>query len=432
MKIRNLLIAALLIIPVFLITPKIVVAEQSSDTKSEDNKDENISIEEATETINDLKDKIEELEGKIKDTKSKGDSLQKEIDSFNSQIELTELRIAQSLAQIIKKEEQIYRLENDIDDLGTRITKLVDSIDVQEEVLNDRIRARYKTKEDSPVVVLFGSDTLTKVIQKSEYLKVIERQDKRLLDQMNKTKKAYGLQKDLFEDKKQQEEELKQQLENEKANLERYNSELAQQKEQKNELLSITKNDEKTYQDLLAEAKKELEQYQNYANSTGQGIIGPNGLGGGKDGWYYSQRDSRWAYDSIGNSPYNIFTSGCLVSSVAMVHKYYGFDTKPSDIADKNSNFFYGMMRVPWPGPGGRSYTMLGWGYPGSAIDKELKNDNPVIVGVTANNSAGTHFIVLYEGKDGDYKMNDPIWGPDLDFQDYYSTNQIFEAVAFK
>lgn len=425
MRLKTLLISLFLLIPVFLLVPGFVVAEESSE-------DTETSVEEASSAINDLKEKIAELEGKLKDTKSKGDSLQKEIDSFNSQIQLTELRIEQSLAQITKKEGEILDLENDISDLGSRITKLVDSIGVQEDVLSERVRARYKTKEDSAVVVLFGSDTLDQIIQKSEYLRIMQKQDKKLLDQMNKTKKAYGLQKDLFEDKKTQEEELKEQLEQEKANLERYNSDLAQQKEEKDQLLAVTKNDEKTYQDLLSKAKVELEQYQNFANSTGQGVIGPNGLGGGKDGWYFSQRDSRWAYDSIGNSPYNIFTSGCLVSSVAMVHKYYGFDTDPSDIAGKNSNFFYGLMRVPWPGPGGRSYSMLGWGYPGSAIDKELSKDNPVIVGVTANNAAGTHFVVLYEGKNGDYKMNDPIWGPDLDFQDYYSTGQIFEAVAFK
>jgi len=53
-------------------------------------------------------------------------------------------------------------------------------------------------------------------------------------------------------------------------------------------------------------------------------------------------------------------------------------------------------------------------------------------VGITANNSAGTHFVVLIEGDDGDYKMHDPIYGHDLDFDDYYSTSQIFEAVTFR
>lgn len=218
------------------------------------------NTEENNDTVNALEDKIAELEKKLNDTKSKGQSLQREIDSFNSQISLTELRIQQSLQEISKKEKDIVELGNDIEDLKTRIVKLVDSIDIQEEVLNDRIRTRYKTKEESPIVVLFGGDTLDKIIQKSEYLKVMQKQDKRLLDQMNKTKKAYGLQRDLFEDKKTQEEELKAQLEAEKANLERYNIELESQKQEKNALLERTQNDEKKFQEQLEDAQRELEQ----------------------------------------------------------------------------------------------------------------------------------------------------------------------------
>lgn len=215
---------------------------------------------EDSDEVSSLEDKIKNLEDKIRQKQNESHTLQREIDSFNAQISLTELRIQQSLNEIAKKETEIAELGTDIEDLKLRITKLVDSIGVQEEILNERIRARYKSIESNPVVVLFGSDTLDTIVQKTEYLKVVERQDKRLLDQMNNTKKAYGLQKNLFEDKKAKEEELKAQLEAEKTNLERYNVDLETQKKDKDALLKVTQNDEKKFQQQLEEAKKELEQ----------------------------------------------------------------------------------------------------------------------------------------------------------------------------
>lgn len=390
------------------------------------------AAEDDTEKVNELQEKIKEYEDKIEDLQSDAQSLGKEINTLNSQIALTQLRIDNSILNIAQKEEAILELSGDIDNLGLRIDKLIERIQYQQDILNQRIRERYKTRETSPVIILFGTETVNKLVQKATYLRVMEDQDNKVLEQMNATRQTYDRQKRLFEDKKAEEEDLKKQLEIEKANLSVFRAEQEAKRAEKDRLLSITQNNEAKYQELLEEAKKELASYSAFVTASGLGIIGPNGLGGGKDGWYFSQRDSRWANDLIGNSSYTVYQSGCLVSAVAMLHKYYGYDTDPGELADKDSYYFWGNMLVPWPTPSGFNYSLLGYGYPEAKIDEELENDNPVIVGVYANNSAGTHFIVLYDGENGEYKMNDPIYGPDLDFEDYYSTGQIFEAVAFK
>ncbi|MFC1755812.1 hypothetical protein ACFLZK_00250 [Patescibacteria group bacterium] len=383
------------------------------------------------EKVEDLLDEIEEYKDKIKDLQGKADTLSQEISNFNNQIYLTELQIQNSINKIAATERKISRLAVDIDKLSDRIDIIIERIEYQEEILRERIRERYKARETTTVMVLFGSTTLDNLVKKAAYLRVMEVQDSKVLQQMRETKETYKRQKGLFEDKKEEEEVLQAQLIQEKINLDSYKLQLSQKKAEKDRLLEITQNDEDKYQDLLAEAKKELSSYSAFVTSSGQGIIGPNGLGGGEGGWYYSQRDSRWAHDYIAGSPYTVYESGCLVSSVAMVHKYYGYDMDPGDLASKDQYFFWGNMLVPWPGPGGRSYKMLGWGYPESKIDDELDDDNLVIVGITANNSAGTHFVVLIDGSDGNYEMHDPIYGPNLDFRDYYSTSQIFEAVTF-
>ena len=212
------------------------------------------------EDANDLLDEIEELENKISKLQNKASTLANEIESFDSQIYLTQLKINNSIANISKKEKEIEELKGDIEDLSIRIDKLEESIDRQQQVLNKRIRARYKTKETSPFYIIFGSTTINQLAQKAEYLKVMELQDNKLLSQMKKTKDAYDFQKELFEKKKTEEETLKQELENEKANLDSYKYQLEDQRLQKEKLLELTQNDEDKYQDLLAEAKKELAQ----------------------------------------------------------------------------------------------------------------------------------------------------------------------------
>lgn len=382
----------------------------------------------AEDSVEDLEKKIEEYSNKIEQLQNTASTLSQEMEYMNSQISLTELRIQSSLANITKKEDQIIKLTKEIDDLKIRISKLSDSIGYQRDLLNSRSRERYKTRDINPFMVIFGSDTFNTLMQKTEYLQQIEVQDKKLLDEMENTKKSYDTQKDIFENKREQEEDLKKQLVLEQEKLSSYKSQLDNQKNEKQQLLAITQNDETKYASLLAEAKAQLASFGAFTQSSGGGVIGPNGLGGGDDGWYYSQRDSRWAYNKIGKSNYNIFDVGCLVTSVAMLHTYYGFDVTPAKVASWNDKFFYGSMYIPWPAPSGRKYTPISI----SNIDSELSKGNPVIVGIYANNSAGTHFLVLIEDTGKDWKMYDPWNGPDLDFSDYYSSSSIFQAVVFK
>jgi peptidoglycan hydrolase CwlO-like protein len=212
------------------------------------------------EEIEDLEDKIQEYEDKLDELRGRSKTLSNEIEYMNSQINLTELRIQNSIANISKKEREIIKLAGDIENLKVRIEKLEDSIEYQKVVLASRLRERYKTRGTNPLLVIFGAVTLDTIVKKTEYLKVMELQDNKVLDEMEATKDAYERQKELFEEKKAEEEELKRQLEIEKANLDSYKASLENQKVEKKRLLEITQNDESKYQKLLEEAQKELEQ----------------------------------------------------------------------------------------------------------------------------------------------------------------------------
>jgi hypothetical protein len=47
-------------------------------------------------------------------------------------------------------------------------------------------------------MIVFGANTLSTLIQKTEYLRVMELQDNRLMAEMSKTKANYNNQKDLL------------------------------------------------------------------------------------------------------------------------------------------------------------------------------------------------------------------------------------------
>ncbi|KKS20944.1 MAG: Peptidase M23, partial [candidate division WWE3 bacterium GW2011_GWA1_41_8] len=237
-KTTSLLIIILLITAVTFVSGLNVIAQETQETAEENNDQEKIS---------DLQEEIDKYVDKLKNLQSREESLSKEIETADGQIYLTQLRIQNSIATLRAKENEIQKLSGDIEELGVRINKLEKSIDYQEMLLGQRMRSRYKNYETSPVMVIFGSSTFNTLVQKTEYLKVLGIQDRRLMDQMSKTKTAYGQQKNLFEDKKEKEESLKRQVEVEKANLEGYRGQLEDQKFEKEKLLELTQNDETKY-----------------------------------------------------------------------------------------------------------------------------------------------------------------------------------------
>lgn len=212
------------------------------------------------EDVEDLTDKIEKYEKKINELQGRAKTLSNEIEYMDSQISLTELKIQNSISKINKTVQEIEKLVTDIEDLRVRIEKLEKSIDYQREVLGARIREQYKSGDESPIMILFGSGTLDTMVAKIKYLKQMEKYDNKLLIEMADTKSRYDMQKNLFEQKKEQEEKLKTQLTNEKANLDAYKGTLEGQKQEKKRLLEVTQNDEEKYQDLLSEAQRELNQ----------------------------------------------------------------------------------------------------------------------------------------------------------------------------
>lgn len=369
--------------------------------------------------IQELQKTIEDLQNKINDAKNQQQSLSSAITVLNSQILLNQ-------AKIQKTQVQITILESEIGDLGERIQGLESSLSDLSKILVSRVQAQYKQGFNDPVSRLFAVTGITELINEQRYAQQTRAHTENLLFVTEYKRQVYH-------DEKQEKEKKQAEVEALKKQLDAQQHDLDQQKVEKQQLLQVTKNNEQTYQKLLKQAQSELSSLRSFAVSRGGGTLPPQNS---PDGWYFSQRDERWAGMCIGNScgtrnQASVMEVGCLISSVAMVKKKYGEDVTPATIAANSSYFFSttAYMLRPYPAPGG--YRFENTSYSRDKLDTELREGRPVIVHLRVNTNDG-HFVVIKSGENGDYTMHDPWEGYDKKFTDFYSTGQITEMAVLR
>jgi septal ring factor EnvC (AmiA/AmiB activator) len=169
---------------------------------------------------------------------------QKELSRLSSQTKTLSNQIAQFDAQIRLATLKIAQTEEKISLLSGRIDRLEVSLDVLAKAFSSRAVETYKmVRYEDPMLVLISSPDLGEAVSRFFYLKRIQDADRDLLTKLQKTQTDY-------KDEKTDQEELQNELEKQKADLNK-------QKSSKNMLLSQTKNDEKQYQQLLAQAYAE-------------------------------------------------------------------------------------------------------------------------------------------------------------------------------
>jgi len=175
----------------------------------------------------DVNQRITCYEQNISNLQSSGKTLQNQIAQFDAQIKLTQLKIAQT-------EEQIGLLSG-------RIDQLEGSLDSLTKAFSERVVETYKmARVEDPLLLILSSDNLSQAFGRFTYLKKIQDADRNLLERLTKAQNTY-------KEEKVDQEELQSQLETQ-------TKQLNTQKSAKNALLLQTKNDEKKYQSLLAQA----------------------------------------------------------------------------------------------------------------------------------------------------------------------------------
>ncbi|MEI6532711.1 MAG: C39 family peptidase [Candidatus Roizmanbacteria bacterium] len=368
-----------------------------------------------------LEKKISEYEKKLTETRQQKNSLSSQIQYMDTQIYLTGLRTQETEKRIESTTNEITVLENRIDRLDTSLNNL-------SKQLLQRVVEGYKKQPVTFFDVILNSDNANSLMNKMKYYRTAQENNQKILMQVQETKLN-------FEEQKQIREQKKAQLANLKIELDKKKIELTQQQEAKNKLLAVTQNSENEYQRLLEDARRQVDSYKQFFATTGAGTIPPDGLGTGEGGWYYSQRDTRWAGMRMGSSNESVLDVGCFITSISMVIKSYGNNFTPADIASNGRYFSGGASSGCFPTswgtayacvpstfngswPGGLKYKNIGF----SQVPDYLGKGIPVIAGVRGS----SHYIVLKKMVEGVYIMNDPIYGPDKKVSDYYTISGPF------
>ncbi len=173
-------------------------------------------------------------------------TLKSQLAYVDSQIRLTELKIDQTNAQIEK-------LEREISDLSIKINKIGTTLDTLSEILFQRIIQTYKySNAISTIDLLFSSQGFTELVEKLKYIQAAQTYEKKKLYELQATKMTYNNQKEDRQIRQVEAEKLKKDL-----NV--YKQQMDEQKRNKDQLLTITQNDESRYQGLIAQLKADTD-----------------------------------------------------------------------------------------------------------------------------------------------------------------------------
>ncbi|MFA6184444.1 MAG: C39 family peptidase [Parcubacteria group bacterium] len=389
-------------------SPKFILADDSTSTTltAEDQK----KIDETNEELEKLNEKAATYEKLLLLKQKQKNLLGTQIDSLNSGISDIENKIKEnsiSLEELNKRN----------DELQTEILKNEVLIQNQRKILADIVRSYQENNENTLTKIIFNIESFSSIVKRDDYLS--QTSDK-ILEITNNLKSLQ------VEIKKSQSELLKNRdaLVEIKIKLSEENTNLRSAKIQKNTLLIQTQGDEATYQaklDKIEKQKKQLlgdidELYNaNFAEiSAFASKLSKPTSGLAETSWYYSQKDPRWGNETIGNSRSKMKDLGCAVSSVAMVFTYHGEHINPKQLSDRP---IFSWDLINWPKTWDSLTLSSSTGHGGvswSTIDKEIKNENPVIVFINAKNGAGHYVVIHHKANNGKYVVHDPYWGANI------------------
>lgn len=200
-------------------------------------------------SLDQKKKEIEELQAKLVEIQGQKQTLAKTISYINTKIQLTQKQVANTEAEIVV-------LEDEVNALSGKIVILDSNLEELSTLLVNRIHATYiKAVTTDPVYLLLTSDGFGDFLKRYKYLRVGQKHDKQVMFELEKARTNFNDQKEAKETKQVELEKAKQRLLSQKVALD-------QQQREKQAALQLTRNDEKKYQDELANALAELEAIQ--------------------------------------------------------------------------------------------------------------------------------------------------------------------------
>lgn len=192
----------------------------------------------------DLAKQIEEYTVKLYELAKSKDSLSNELAKINATYSQTELKIKQT-------ELSIKTLTQEISILNIDISKLDDNINQTTLYLIERIKQSYRLSKKLPPYAFIFSSSFNDYLNQYKYISVVQLNNRQTIEKDETMQQIKKNKKEELSNKQKQLTVLEQ-------NLVVQRTDLLSQKNAKNKLLAVTKNDEAKYQKLKAQAEQEL------------------------------------------------------------------------------------------------------------------------------------------------------------------------------
>lgn len=361
------------------------------------------------------KEKCKKLEEQCKANLKVCELKVKQQDTLVKQLEVIDQEQKSNLNQLYETKKEVTDLGEEIEVLEKDIEEKKEIIEKQKKIIAGLVQRYYEYHKDGVLNIVLAAESMGTVLSQSDYLEQSGTKITDMLSELQEVKRILEEDQNELEDKKKEEEEKKEKLENQ------YYS-LRASEQQKQNLLEVTQGEEEKYQQILAKLERQKEQLFNFSEATNiSELFGslddydrPDKDDWASTSWYYSQRDSRWDDDKIGNTNSTLEDYGCAITSVAMVFKYFGASIDPGKLADKP--IFYQDLIV-WPTSWSPGIKRVSSVYHGNVdwdeIDDQLDDDNPVIVYIKRS-AGGGHYVVITDEDKEDYIVHDPYFGPNL------------------
>lgn len=356
------------------------------------------------ETISDLQRQKEAYAQEAQNARDQSKKKATEADYLKSKLSQLNAEINEAEVALSITNTKITETNALIDSLKKQIADQEEMLEREKVTMNSIVSSWYMEGDSSSMINnLFSSSNLSEVITRQEYYESIKQQIEIRMEKIEELKKQ------LYEQKTLQDNNVAELNQHKNNQLVQKNT-IEQQRNYQSYLLKSTTN---SINELKQQEKNATQKAQEIQGKIDQ-ISATKSWGGqitsaNDSSWYYSQLWYPNLY--LGPSPYTVAQYGCLISSLAMVAKYYGRNHDiPSAVSASSFNSEGYLLYTPIVSDGGSQ--PINW----SRVNEELSEGHPVVIGVALGinmgNSYGvSHFVVLkpYSQNGNKYQMHDPL-----------------------
>jgi len=217
------------------------------------------------EDLNSLRQKQLDTNKQLNEAKKAADQKMAEAQGLKNEISVLDAGINQIEAQIALTNNDIEKTQTEIEIAQEQIDQKQRELELQKENLFEAMRVIYETPQQSTVEIIVGSNSLSEVVDRAQYVESLEYSIETTINEIYRLKTELETKRNELEKQKQSLSDLKAQQQAQKRGLDT-------QKSQKDVLLKSTTNAQKAYEQKIAEARESL----NKLNAQINAMVGGN------------------------------------------------------------------------------------------------------------------------------------------------------------